>query len=90
MGFNSTYQEFPVYISIISISIQQGGSFFFAFLFRILIFQYKMAIRVPFLDLSREIKPMKEILTTKMSAIVFDQTNFILGKELESFETSFA
>jgi hypothetical protein len=49
-----------------------------------------MAIRVPFLDLSREIKPMKEILTTKMSAIVFDQTNFILGKELESFETSFA
>lgn len=49
-----------------------------------------MAMRVPFLDLSREIKPMKETLTTKMNTIIFDQTNFILGKELETFETNFA
>ena len=49
-----------------------------------------MSTIIPFLDLSREITPIKELITNKMNTIVFDQSNFILGKELETFETNFA
>ena len=49
-----------------------------------------MAMKVPFLDLSREIIHIKDVVTNKMNTIIFDQTNFILGKELETFETNFA
>ena len=41
-------------------------------------------MKVPFLDLSREIIHIKDVVTNKMNTIIFDQTNFILGKELEN------
>ena len=46
--------------------------------------------KIPFLDLSRELIPIKNELTIKMNEIVFQNTNFILGKELETFEENFA
>lgn len=46
--------------------------------------------KIPFLDLSREIAPMKDDLITKMNNIVFERTDFILGKDLEVFEQNFA
>jgi dTDP-4-amino-4,6-dideoxygalactose transaminase len=46
--------------------------------------------KIPFLDLSREIAPMKDDLITKMNNIVFERTDFILGKDLEIFEQNFA
>lgn len=46
--------------------------------------------KIPFLDLSREIAPMKDDLITKMTNIVFERTDFILGKDLEVFEQNFA
>ena len=45
---------------------------------------------IPFLDLSRELIPIKEELKTKMDEIMFKKTNFILGKELDTFEENFA
>lgn len=45
---------------------------------------------VPFLDLSREILPIQEEITTVMNRIMFNQTNFIMGKELVVFEQNFA
>lgn len=51
---------------------------------------YIMTSKIPFLDLSREIAPMKYDLITKMTNIVFERTDFILGKDLEIFEQNFA
>lgn len=45
---------------------------------------------VPFLDLSRELIPIKAQVRAKMDQIVFDKTNFILGDELSEFERNFA
>jgi len=49
-----------------------------------------MANKIPFLDLSRELIPIKEELTTKMNEIIFKNTDFILGKNVEKFEEHFA
>jgi len=46
--------------------------------------------KIPFLDLKRELIPIKQKIQTKMNDIIFNQTNFILGKELEMFEQNFA
>jgi len=45
---------------------------------------------IPFLDLQREIIPIKEDIQNVMNTIVFKNTNFILGKELNQFENNFA
>jgi len=45
---------------------------------------------VSFLDLSREIQPIQEEIQTAMHNIIFKQTNFILGSDLELFENNFA
>ena len=47
-------------------------------------------IEIPFLDLKRELIPIKKELNDKMELIIFDKTNFILGNELELFENNFA
>ena len=39
-----------------------------------------MTTKIPFLDLSRELIPIKEELQTKMNNIIFEKTDFILGK----------
>ena len=49
-----------------------------------------MTTKVPFLDLSRELVPIREELKTKMDNIIFERTDFILGKDLEIFEQNFA
>jgi dTDP-4-amino-4,6-dideoxygalactose transaminase len=49
-----------------------------------------MSGKVPFLDLSRELVPIREELKTKMDNIIFERTDFILGKDLERFEQNFA
>ena len=49
-----------------------------------------MTTKIPFLDLSRELIPIKEELQTKMNNIIFEKTDFILGKDLEIFEQNFA
>jgi hypothetical protein len=41
---------------------------------------------IPFLDLKREIIPIKKEILEKIDEIVFSKTNFILGEELEIFE----
>jgi len=46
--------------------------------------------KIPFIDLSRELIPIKQEMQSTMNNIVFNQTNFILGKELELFENNFA
>jgi dTDP-4-amino-4,6-dideoxygalactose transaminase len=45
---------------------------------------------VPFLDLTRELLPIKENIMLKVNEIFFEKTNFILGSELETFEKHFA
>jgi dTDP-4-amino-4,6-dideoxygalactose transaminase len=45
---------------------------------------------IPFLDLKREIIPIKKEILEKIDEIVFSKTNFILGEELEIFEKNFA
>lgn len=45
---------------------------------------------VPFLDLSRELNPIKQEIQTTMNKIIFKKNNFILGEELEIFENNFA
>lgn len=45
---------------------------------------------VPFLDLSREIQPLKNQIQEKINDIFFNKTNFILGNELNVFENNFA
>lgn len=45
---------------------------------------------IPFLDLARELVPIKDELKTKMDDIIFNKCNFILGKDLEVFEQNFA
>lgn len=45
---------------------------------------------IPFLDLTRELIPIKQDIETKMKEIIFEKTNFILGEELEIFEQNFA
>jgi len=45
---------------------------------------------VSFLDLSREIQPIQEEIQTTLHTIIFKQTNFILGSDLEHFENNFA
>ena len=49
-----------------------------------------MFVSIPFLDLKRELIPIKEEIKTKMNEIIFEKTNFILGDELEIFENNFA
>jgi dTDP-4-amino-4,6-dideoxygalactose transaminase len=49
-----------------------------------------MSINIPFLDLARELVPIKNELKNKMDDIIFNKCNFILGKELEVFEQNFA
>ena len=49
-----------------------------------------MSSKIPFLDLSREIVPVKDELIKKMNNIIFERTDFILGKDLEIFEQNFA
>jgi dTDP-4-amino-4,6-dideoxygalactose transaminase len=49
-----------------------------------------MTTKIPFLDLSRELIPIKNEIITKMENIIFDKTDFILGKDLEVFEKNFA
>lgn len=44
---------------------------------------------IPFLDLSRELIPIKEELQIKMNSII-EETDFILGKDLDIFENNFA
>jgi dTDP-4-amino-4,6-dideoxygalactose transaminase len=51
---------------------------------------YIMSSKIPFLDLSREIVPVKDELIKKMNNIIFERTDFILGKDLEIFEQNFA
>jgi dTDP-4-amino-4,6-dideoxygalactose transaminase len=45
---------------------------------------------IPFLDLKREIIPIKDEINAKINDIFFEKTNFILGDELEVFESNFA
>ena len=45
---------------------------------------------IPFLDLKREIIPIKSDIEKVMNTIIFKNTNFILGKELNHFERNFA
>jgi len=45
---------------------------------------------IPFLDLKREIIPIKSDSEKVMNTIIFKNTNFILGKELNQFERNFA
>lgn len=45
---------------------------------------------IPFLDLKREIIPIKSDIEKVMNTIIFKNTNFILGKELNQFERNFA
>ncbi len=49
-----------------------------------------MKRNIPFLDLSKELIPIKNELQTKINKIIFEDTDFILGKCLEKFETNFA
>ena len=49
-----------------------------------------MSGSIPFLDLKRELIPIKEEIKTKIEELFFEKTNFILGKELELFENNFA
>ena len=49
-----------------------------------------MSNKIPFLDLSREIIPLKDELTTRLNDIMFKNTDFILGKDVETFENNFA
>jgi len=49
-----------------------------------------MKTGIPFLDLTRELIPIKQDIETKMNEIIFEKTNFILGEELEIFEQNFA
>ena len=45
---------------------------------------------IPFVDLKRELIPIKDELTQKINNIIFDKTNFILGEELNLFEQHFS
>lgn len=45
---------------------------------------------IPFLDLKREIIPIKSDIEKVMNTIIFKNTNFIIGKELNQFERNFA
>jgi len=45
---------------------------------------------IPFLDLKREIIPIKSDIESVLNTIIFKNTNFILGKELNQFERNFA
>ena len=47
-------------------------------------------MKVPFLDLKREIVKIKDPINDKMNEIFYEKTNFILGKELEEFENNFS
>lgn len=49
-----------------------------------------MSLSIPFLDLSREITPIRDAIQAEFDRIAFKQTNFILGKELDEFERAFA
>jgi dTDP-4-amino-4,6-dideoxygalactose transaminase len=49
-----------------------------------------MSSLIPFLDLTRELLPIKENIMQKVNEIFFEKTNFILGSELETFEQHFA
>ena len=49
-----------------------------------------MNYKIPFLDLSRELTPIKDELTKDMNKLIFENTDFILGKHLEMFEHNFA
>lgn len=46
-------------------------------------------MNIPFLDLKRELIPIKNEISTKINEII-SKTNFILGEELEIFEKNFA
>ena len=45
---------------------------------------------IKFLDLKKEIEPLKEKINNKINDILFNKTNFILGNELNEFEKNFA
>ena len=45
---------------------------------------------IKFLDLKKEIEPLKEKINNKINDIFFNKTNFILGNEVEIFEKNFA
>ena len=49
-----------------------------------------MSSKIPFLDLTRELTSIKEDIKTKLDNIIFERTDFILGKDLEIFEQHFA
>jgi dTDP-4-amino-4,6-dideoxygalactose transaminase len=48
------------------------------------------SIPIPFLDLKRELIPIRKEIENKMNEIIFEKTNFILGNELEVFENNFS
>ena len=48
------------------------------------------SLRVPFLDLSRELIQIRSQIQDEFNRITFEQTNFILGKEVSNFEQQFA
>lgn len=45
---------------------------------------------IPFVDLKREHNPIRKEIDEAMERVVYTQSNFILGKELEAFEKEFA
>ena len=49
-----------------------------------------MSFKIPFLDLTRELTSIKEDIKMKLDNIIFERTDFILGKDLEIFEQHFA
>ena len=49
-----------------------------------------MTNHINFLDLQKEIQPLKEKIKNKIEDIFFKKSNFILGNELEEFEENFA
>ena len=49
-----------------------------------------MSKTIPFLDLTRELVPIKDELSTNIEELIFEKTDFILGKGLVKFEENFA
>ena len=45
---------------------------------------------INFLDLQKEIQPLKEQIQKKIDEIFFTNSNFILGKEVEEFQSNFS
>ena len=54
------------------------------------IYSNHMEETVKFLNLAKELIPIKEEIKEKLNKIIFEQTDFILGKDLEVFETNYA